>query len=244
MTLLTLSIALGVCVFFACKKENNDTKNDTENTGKYLYQTIFCKDSKFFTKSKGAVIMDKFSELLAKFNVQEISIFSVSENQVSLLLNHNDLFINGVDVDFNDEEYRLSLQSNILSMKSTEDDFYIYKNLETNEYFFSYNNEHYNLSLFSFEDFNLEQMDEIRFVMLVMIFNEFTDVTIDELTNPPMKIPSIVCLGAKKSNCSEEWYLEQMTKKCKGTPSYIQKDQDCGCLWGDFFCICFKSFEC
>ncbi|MBO4655111.1 MAG: hypothetical protein J5644_06165 [Bacteroidales bacterium] len=50
------------------------------------------------------------------------------------------------------------------------------------------------------------------------------------------------CIHFRKSWCNKDM-LQEMEDFCGGTPTYTG-ETDCGCLWGDFFCICLTDFEC
>ncbi len=52
-----------------------------------------------------------------------------------------------------------------------------------------------------------------------------------------------ICMHPRRSYCSEDRKMETIENYCDGTPVYVD-DSDCGCLWGDFFCICISYFEC
>ncbi|MCA0132990.1 hypothetical protein [Winogradskyella alexanderae] len=49
------------------------------------------------------------------------------------------------------------------------------------------------------------------------------------------------CFRFRKSKCNNA--LQTITDYCGDEPSSIG-GTDCGCLWGDFYCVCVTDFEC
>lgn len=54
---------------------------------------------------------------------------------------------------------------------------------------------------------------------------------------------SYLCMHPRKSWCSAERMAATLEDYCGGAPAFVG-GTDCGCLWGDFFCICITDFEC
>lgn len=54
---------------------------------------------------------------------------------------------------------------------------------------------------------------------------------------------SYLCMHPRRSWCSAERMANTIEEYCGGPPTIVG-GTDCGCLWGDFFCICITDFEC
>ena len=58
---------------------------------------------------------------------------------------------------------------------------------------------------------------------------------------PQFQTMNLWCIKHRRSLCSSP--EEKITEYCEGEPSSMG-ETDCGCLWGDFYCVCVTDFEC
>lgn len=54
---------------------------------------------------------------------------------------------------------------------------------------------------------------------------------------------SYLCMHPRKIWCNKERMEKKLEEYCEGAPAFVG-GTDCGCIWGDFFCICITEFEC
>jgi hypothetical protein len=60
--------------------------------------------------------------------------------------------------------------------------------------------------------------------------------------NKPYEVTHL-CAHVRKSYCTDDMLNKAMEEHCGGKPSYVGST-DCGCLWGDFYCVCLTDFKC
>jgi hypothetical protein len=84
--------------------------------------------------------------------------------------------------------------------------------------------------------------DEVQLLIIAMLLNEFVDVPKSKAAYQSAS-KAYTCLHSRRSWCSTERMNSALYNYCGGRPSYIG-GTDCGCLWGDFFCICITEFSC
>ena len=80
-------------------------------------------------------------------------------------------------------------------------------------------------------------------IAIMFYWQEIGNFNYKKKEEPYYEIETYMCLYFKKSYCSEERKKKTLTKYCGKEPAHIG-GTDCGCLWGDFLCVCIVDFEC
>jgi hypothetical protein len=236
ITLTIIALATAV-IFVACKKQNNEYPDDN-NTEKYLYQSVFNNQ----IPTKGKTVMDEFSMDLLALDTKEVAITNIANNQVSLTIEHGNLFVNGENMDFSNNDYRLTLEDNILKLQNIANDFYVYKDLFTNEHFLCYNNQHYNILEIP-EELNIDEGDEIQLFVPLMLLNEFADIPIQDINNKPQKIYQGTGVGFHLNLSDAQFFCTRdYNNILQQNPGWCSHGITYSCIFQGLFCMCTANF--
>ena len=91
---------------------------------------------------------------------------------------------------------------------------------------------------------NIDKAITISIAVLAYL-QEIGHVNLEGLPQQPetSKTKNYWCSSFRRSKCTEEMMEKKMKDYCGGSPSYVG-GTDCGCLWGNFYCICVTDFKC
>lgn len=218
---LTFLIVLVGILMIGCEKE---AENKSSEETKYKALAINKLDQKTITEKDLSTFLQK---VLSLNEIKNIKIINDTNCEIIFRNNTTCKFSNS------DKTVTLDLEGNMYKLSFYEDKF-IVENLTTNR------KTEYN----KIEGITQNIDKAITVSIAVLLYKEeFENYNYEEIQPILYDVGTHVCIHVRKSYCNKEHAMELMTKHCGHKPTTVL-ETDCGCLWGDFLCICITDFEC
>lgn len=226
---ITVIVAL-IIVFIGYKKGiylfSIEEKNKMQKDYSVIENEIVL-DGESLTNFTGS---DFLYRLIESINIKEIHHHNNTMDYTLYLRNGEiyDITINDseklIDVDYNSNYYQVSITENFISIYD--------ENTQTSQEY-------------STIEGIANEIDKTIAVATVGLFyaQNVGDVKYLQETEPSTNDRTYWCLHARRSFCNEERKMRKMEEYCGGRPAYVGTT-DCGCLWGDFYCVCITNFRC
>ena len=209
-------------IFYACNKNAEDVKNPKSTD---ITQTVIL--SELDIEEKSTVVL----KMLRATNITEIRFANETDCKVFF----EDGTICDVGIFESDRLVLLNFEGNKYQVSFQEDGIFV--NDLTNNVKVTY---------LDISDIT-ENIEKTITTSIAAMFYLQEIGKLDYLSTQPelpeYKVMNYWCAHARKSYCSAERMAETLSRYCDGEPSYVGKT-DCGCLWGDFGCICITDFDC
>ena len=241
-------LVAGVSIFYACEKEQGIFEGKqiedavVEKTEeKYLYQVIF-EDQKKQSKNDPFVVMNRLSTHLVGAGISQISIATVDINTAQVNVQRNsEIFMNGMSTDFDDRDYAVTFKQNLLIVQPKGKDFFIQKNLATNQYSLYYNKKYYDIKDVM-QSSVIANKDEIGLLMAAMLLNEFGDVpTKAMIYTAPKRAGTGIGFHWNKSDA--KYFCERDYNKILAeNPNWYGTGVSYSCIWEETLCVCTANF--
>ena len=232
--LLTVILVASVCLFYACQEKEVNRTNATDESSRENQTPKSNNENLALSELDLREITgsDFVLKLLKIANVKKITfekgtdcqVFFGNDEYCDVKVAESDRF---VSINFENYRYQLSFQ---------EDRFFV------NDLTRKKKIEYFNISDVA------ENIDKTILISIAIMhyLQEIGIYNYLERFNPygdPSYAKGHVCIHPRLSWCTEERRITKMTEYCGGAPCYVG-NTDCGCLWGDFLCICLTDFKC
>ncbi|MDR2836386.1 MAG: hypothetical protein LBV69_09415 [Bacteroidales bacterium] len=214
---LVITVFVTICT--GCEKKNEINVGNVPNEEK----KIEIKDNQYFSQC-----------LTSALNAcKVISIKKTSNNSYELIKSNKSKYVFEI---IDSYSFKICFKEESYIVKKDETSLLI-SNLQTHK-----DQEYFDISGLT------DDLDDILLlsVTAILYFNECPNkeiIDFPSIGNLCYAQWTYWCIYPRRSSCTHEMIVNAATEHCGHAPSKIY-GTDCGCIWGDFSCICITDFDC